>query len=138
MHAVRSGGGGFRLHQLLAASCIVATGGGAELGEVRDRLARPSSSPSPSLASAWLDAATWLGGAGNGDPPAILKRSLQWRLAVVRRLPASHRVLGVLADEASRLEFDLPPSRNVTGGLRPLGAALVRNVYRCWRLARAS
>jgi len=137
MHAVRSGARGFRLHQLLAASCIVATGGGAELREVRDRLARRSSAP-PSLAGAWLDAATWLGGAGDGDPPAILTRSLQWRLAVARRLPASHRVLGVWADEASRLEFDLPPSRGVTGGLRPLGATLVRNAYRFWRLARAS
>ena len=139
MHAVRAGARGFRLHQLLAASCIVATGGGPELREVRDRLVRPASaSPSPSLADAWLDAATWLGGAGEGDPPAILTRSLQWRLAVVRRLPASQRVLGVCADEASRLEFDLPPSRGVTRGLRPLGAALIRNAYRCWRMARAS
>ena len=137
MHAVRSGARGFRVHQLLAASCIVATGGGTELREVRDRLARPSTA-SPSLAGAWLDAATWLGGAGDGAPPAILTRSLKWRLAVARRLPASHRVLGVWADEASRLEFDLPPSRGVTGGLRPLGAALVRNAYRFWRLARAS
>ena len=139
MHSVHSGARGFRLHHLLEGSCIVATGAGAELREVRDRLALPSfSSTSPTLARAWLDAATWLGGAGDGDPPAILQRSLQWRLALVRSLPASPRALGVCADEASRIEFDLPPSRGVTRGLRPLGAALIRNAYRCWRLALAS
>ena len=137
MHAVRAGARGLRLHQLLAGSCIVATGAGAELREVRARLSRPSFS-SPALASAWLDAATWLGGAGDGDPPAMLQRALRWRLAVARRVRASPRVLGVWADEASRLEFDLPPPRGVTHGLRPLGAALVRNAYRWWKLARRS
>ena len=139
MHAVRGGARGFRLYQFLAASCIVASGGGAEaaLQQIRARLA-PTSAPPVALTSAWLAAATWLGGVGEDDPPAGLQRALQWRLTVARRLSPDHRALGAFADEASRLEFDLPPTRGVTRGLRPLGAVLVRNAYRCWRLARAS
>ena len=139
MHALRSEARGFRLHHLLVASCIVAARADHELREVRDRLARTTGGqPPPPLARAWLDAATWLGGVGDEDPPKLLERALHWRLALVRRLPANQRTLGACADEASRIEFDLPPSLGVTRGLRPLGAALVRNAYRCWRLARAS
>jgi len=137
MHAVRGGARGLRLHQLLAASCIVAAGAEAEVQEIRDRLA-PTPPPTALLANAWFAAATWLGGAGEGEPPAVLRRALRWRLALVRHLPSGPRVLGAWADEASRLEFDLPPSRGATLGLRPLGAALARHAYRAWRLARAS
>jgi hypothetical protein len=141
MHALHNGARGFRLHHLLAATAIVAARDEAALRETRARLARlPSRDmPWPALASAWLDAATWLGGLGNGTPPAILQRALHWRLALVRRLPraygSDHKTLGAFADEASRIEFDLPPTRGIQQGLRPLGAALIRNAYRCWRLA---
>ena len=142
MHAVRSGARGLRLHQLLAATCIVAQGdaGDDDVREVRRRIAHATGSAAPyaALAGAWLDAATWLGGGEDGEPPALLRRALHWRLALIRRLPVERRVLGACADEASRLEFDLPPARGMTRGLRPLGAVLVRNAYRCWRLANTA
>lgn len=144
LHAMRSGARGFRVHQLLVATSIIAAREDDPLRETRARVARATARdvPSPALATAWLDAATWLGGLGNGAPPAILQRALHWRLALVRRLPhaqvSDDKTLGAFADEASRIEFDLPPTRGVQQGLRPLGAALMRNVYRAWRLAYAS
>ena len=133
MHAVRAGPKGFRLHHLLAVAGI---GGDApeELREVRARL------PSGALASAWLDGAAWLAGLGPQAPPASLSRALRWRLALLRHLPLAQRMLSPLADEASRLEFGLLPSPRggLTRGFGPLGVALMRNAYRCWRVALAS
>lgn len=144
LHAMRNGARGFRLHQLLVAASIIASRHADALLETRARLARGTARDiaSPALARAWLDSALWLGGLGTDSAPAVLRRALKWRLTLVRRFPGArygdHKTLGAFADEASRIEFDLPAPRGIRQGLRPIGAALMRNAYRCWRLAFAS
>lgn len=143
MHALRAAARGFRLHQMLAVAAIVAgagVGGEEGLQEVRTRLERNEGgeAPAAALASAWVEGAAWLAGLGPPAPPASLCRALHWRLALLRHVPMPQRMLTPLADEASRLEFGLPPNRGHTSGFRPVGAALMRNAYRWWRVSHAS
>jgi regulator of extracellular matrix RemA (YlzA/DUF370 family) len=148
-HALRHGADTFRLRVLLDGAAILAAGVELDWAEIEQRLGSAEAAPA-AVARAWLVAAAELAGTplpGTLRPGPFrldLVRALRWRCSVLRLLPPSARLAGVLAGEGSRLELGQewsdPPRRAapLRHSAQRLRAAAARGAYRLWRAADAT
>jgi len=145
-HAVRRRAETFRLRVLLDGAAILAAGVELDWAEIAQRLDSAEAAPA-AVARAWLAAAAQLAGAAlpaalRSSPSRFdLVRALRWRSSVLRLVPPSARLAGVLAGEGSRLDLGqewghpfrrASPLRHSAQRLR---AAAARGAYRLWRAA---
>jgi hypothetical protein len=146
-HAAGDGTRAFRLHYLLDAAVLMASGETLYWDVILERIQAGEVHGRATLLR-WLQAAAELAGVSvpsNFGPlprPFPMERVLRWRLAAFRRAGDRPRLLEKLLEEGTRVEAGLPMLELVSGkdlarhARRRSASVVARGAYYSWRMVK--
>jgi putative nucleotidyltransferase-like protein len=146
-HAASDHTNAYRLHFLLDATVLMASGAALDWDVIGERINSREIRNRDALLR-WLQAAAELAGVplpfrlGTMPRPFPIRRALNWRLAAFRRAGDRPRLLEKLLEEGTRIEAGMPMQELVKGkeltlhARRRTASTVARGAYYTWRMVK--